>query len=148
MWRWKVAAVTLALSLLSGGCAERPVEVDPGVLAEVGKIGTVVWKQRQEGLMGSEPVVTYAFLVDVGRDTEGESLKHAIASLHARNWVTSVDDLPRGIWLKSPKWPDAVLDVHMLSASTEYDEPEVKKTIKRQGVKADALVSVYAYHGI
>ena len=147
MRRRKVAVAALALSLLAGGCVEHPEEVDPGVLEDVGKIGTIAWKQRYEGLMGNETVVTDVFLVDVGGKTGEASFKKAVASLHRLGWVTSLDDSPNHIWLVSPKWKGANLAVYTLLDAQEDDKPEVKKILEKRGVERSALVEVSAYAG-
>jgi hypothetical protein len=133
MRKQRVTAIALALSLLAGGCARAPEVVDPGVLEEVGKIGTIVWKDRYTGLSGTETIVTDIFLVDAGGETQEASLKKAVAFLHGRGWVTSLDDSPDNVWLQSPKWKGANLAVSSLR-----DTP---------GVKPEALVSVSAYVG-
>ncbi|WP_406674883.1 hypothetical protein WBK31_12660 [Nonomuraea sp. N2-4H] len=142
-----VTATALALSLIAGGCARQPEAVEPGVLQEVGKIGTIIWRERDTGLSGVETVVTDIFLIDVGGETEEASLRKAVAFLRSRGWVTSVDDSPRNVWLQSPKWKGANLGVSSLRASPEYEQPAVKQTIERQGVDPDALVTVSAYVG-
>ncbi|MGR6913948.1 hypothetical protein ACU635_06805 [[Actinomadura] parvosata] len=135
------------ISLLVGGCAQQPEDVDPGVLEEVNKIGAVIWKERNEGLMGTEAVVTHAFLIDVGGDTEEESLEKTVAYLHSRNWTTSVDSRPHNVWLKSSRWEGATIAAYAWSVSEEFDQPEAMKAIESRGVKPAALVSVYAYVG-
>src|SRR5690606_19807350 len=102
-------ATALALSLVAVGCARQPEAVDPGVLADVRNIGTIVWKERDTGLSGVETVTTDFFLIDVGGETEEASLKKAVAFLHGRGWVTSVDHSPRTVWLQSPTWTGAHL---------------------------------------
>lgn len=143
----KLTAIALAISLLVGGCAQQPEEVDPGVLEEVNKTGTVIWKERQEVSTGSEILVTHAFLVDVGGDTEEESLGKAVAYLHSRNWTTKVDSRPLNVWLKSSRWKGATVAAYAWSVSEEHDQPEAMKAIESRGIKPTALVSVYAYVG-
>ncbi|MET9250292.1 hypothetical protein [Nonomuraea sp. NPDC003709] len=142
-----MTAIALAISLLAGGCAQQPEEVDPGVLEEVNKIGTVIWKERQEVSTGSEILVTHAFLVDVGGDTEEESLGKAVVYLHSRNWTTKLDSRPQNVWLKSSRWKGATIAAYAWSVSEEHDQPEAMKAIESQGIKPTALVSVYAYVG-
>ncbi|MFI9836269.1 hypothetical protein ACIHFD_04500 [Nonomuraea sp. NPDC051941] len=142
-----MTAIALVISLLVGGCAQQSEEVDPGVLEEVNKIGTVIWEGRKEGLMGSEAVVTHAFLVDVGGDTEEESLGKAVAYLQGRNWTTKLDSRPQNVWLKSSRWKGATIAAYAWSVSEEHDQPEAMKAIESQGIKPTALVSVYAYVG-
>ncbi|MCP2358286.1 hypothetical protein HD597_005306 [Nonomuraea thailandensis] len=142
-----MTAIALTISLLVGGCAQQPEEVDPGVLEEVHKIGTIVWKERQEVSTGSETLVTHAFLINVGGDTEEESLGKAVASLHSRNWTTETDSRPLNVWLKSPRWKGATVAAYAWSVSEEHDRPEAMKAIEKRGIKPTALVSVYAYVG-
>ncbi|TLF70973.1 hypothetical protein FE391_20770 [Nonomuraea sp. KC401] len=142
-----MTVVALALSLVVGGCAEQREEVDPAVRGEVGKIGTIVWKQRYEGVEGTATVVTDSFVIDVGGKTEVASFKKAVAFLRSRGWVTTADGSPYRISMHSPKWKGSNLAVYALRAAQEFDRPEVKKALEKEGAKLEALVSVVAYVG-
>ncbi|MEV0347593.1 hypothetical protein AB0H88_17650 [Nonomuraea sp. NPDC050680] len=111
------------------------------------KIGTIVWEKRQEGMMGAELVVTHAFVVNVGGDTEEESLKKAVASLRSHSWTISVDGSSINVFLESSKWKDANLAVSVFRHSEESNLPEVREAIKRQSVNTGALVSVGVFQG-
>ena len=143
----RMSAFVLAVSLLAGGCATPPELVDPGVLADVGRIGKVVRQGRHEDLSGTETIVTDLFVVQVGGRTEEESLRKAVANLHSRNWVTSVDGSPLNVWLKSPKWKGATLAVYAFGVSEQQDDPEVKKVMEGQGLSPAEVVEVAAYVG-
>ncbi|MFC4005818.1 hypothetical protein ACFOY2_01190 [Nonomuraea purpurea] len=142
-----MTAIALAVSLVIGGCAVKPDEVDVGALEEVRKIGTIIWEKRFEGLMGNDPDVTHIFVLNVGGDTEQESLKKAVTSLRSRSWVISLEDLPTSVFMESSKWNGAHLAMYALSDSDENDDPEVIEAIKKQGVEPGGLISVSAYQG-
>ncbi|NJP93129.1 hypothetical protein HCN51_27405 [Nonomuraea sp. FMUSA5-5] len=135
-----MTAIVLAASLLAGGCAAQPEEVDPGVLGEVRKLGAVVWEERHEGLSGTETVVTNSLVVDISGNSEAESLQKAVARLHSRNWVISTDASPLNVWMKSPQWEGATIALNVFSVSDEQDDPEVKKVLARQGSRSGQSV--------
>ncbi|NUW33869.1 hypothetical protein HTZ77_20885 [Nonomuraea sp. SMC257] len=143
----KAIVTALSISLVVGGCAKKPEDVQPGALEEVRKIGAIVWEERQEGMMGNEPVVTHSFVIDVGGDTEEESLKKVTASLRGHSWNISTDDSPINVFMESSKWKYAHLAVSIFSRSENSDRPEVREAMKRKDVKPGALVSVAAYQG-